>query len=87
MLNQKSDVQYINTPYTKTMKILLLTHGHMHHRNNPGYKFLQEQRRYCFDNAVYVDYDDRSKPVFEATFDYIFCIYSPCWVLKSKLFW
>lgn len=79
--------------------VLLLTHGRKHRRNNPGYSFLAENKRYCFSTAYMVDYDAKYKPthtfdlmknhrdVFDKRFDYIFCIYTPYWVFKSKEFW
>lgn len=80
-------------------KVLLVTHGRQHKKNNPGYKYLANHKHYCFETATYVDIDPASHPthvldltcnhndVFETQFDFIFCMYTPYWVLKSKLFW
>lgn len=79
-------------------RILLLTHGRNHKKDNPGYRFLA-RNAWCFKHAVFIDIDASSYPthVMDVTennmdsldrqFDYIFCMYTPCNVLRNKLFW
>ncbi len=79
-------------------RILLVTHGHKHPRSNPGYRFLSKNP-WCFKRAVCIDIDAGSNPnhvmdvmennidALEERFDYIFCMYTPCYVLRSKQFW
>lgn len=86
-------------PMHSRPRVLLLTHGREHERRNPGYRFLKRHKDYCFDHGCYVDAEQECKPdhvmdltmnhtdAFETHFDYIFCMFTPFWVLKSKTFW
>ncbi len=79
--------------------VLFVTHGKKHKWDNPGYTLLDDVKRSWLKRATYVDIDPWCKPSivmdvtqnnmdsFEKQFDYIFCMYTPYYVLLSKQFW
>lgn len=80
-------------------RVLFVTHGHKHAQSNPGYRILAANHSQFFANAVYVDINPKTHPTyildvtknhtdfFEEQFDYIFCMFTPAPVLRSKTFW
>lgn len=80
-------------------RVLLVCHGKHHDKADPGYKFLHKHPGYCYTTGTYVDWDTTCKPThvmdvtenqvdfFEQEFDYIFIMYAPSNVLKSRQFW
>lgn len=79
--------------------VLFITHGRHHRRCNPGYKVLEMMPERIYRQCDFIDSDDDCYPtviadvkecnidIFDKQFDYIFCMYTPCDVLKSKQFW
>lgn len=80
-------------------KVLFVCHGTAHKHENPGYRFLYRLPGYCYTTGTYVDCDPECKPThvldvtennvdfFEDQFDYVFLMFAPSEVLKSRQFW
>lgn len=80
-------------------RVLFVTHGRRYAFSNPGYRILANNYSDFIEHGVFLDIDPRCDPThvvdvtdnlvdfFEEQFDYIFCMYTPANVLRSKQFW
>lgn len=83
-------------------RVLFVAHGKKHNFYHYGYKPLQENMELFIQNGMTIDqnhecdpcvvmdvtkYDIDINPHFKRTFDYIFVMAAPTYVLKSKRFW